>query len=223
MKKRFWRSKWFIIILVIIALLVALISVVLRTSFIEREDAVLEYFSKQDGMPETFAQLEQLTPPGSMVLCWWDYGRAVREWSHREVIEAYPSRDIWNTVGSSRDPWHNFAAQLFGKWGSSERIHDLAKIFLLPEEQALPIMKRYNVSYALVFTPDDLQKFHWIAEIAGYNSSEYLTLTDDVYQPTMLGSQATLLRLLFDDTLHPKHFTKVFDNGRGKIYSVDYP
>jgi len=223
MKKRFWRSKWFIIILAIIALLVVLISVVLRTSFIEREDAVLEYFSQQEGMPDAFAQLDQLTLPGSVVLCWWDYGRAVREWSSREVIEAYPSRDIWHTVGSSRDPWHNFAAQLFGKWGSSERIHDLAKIFLLPEEQALPIMKRYNVSYALVFTPDDPQKFHWIAEIAGYNSSEYLTLTDDVYQPTMLGSQATLLRLLFDDTLNPQWFTKLFDNGRGKIYRVDYP
>jgi len=222
-KTRFWRSKWFIIILVIIALLVALIPVVLRTRFIEREDTVLEYFSQQEGMPDAFAQIEQLTPPGSVVLCWWDYGRAVREWSLREVIEAYPSRDIWHTVGSSRDPWHNFAAQLFGTWGSSERIHDLTKIFLLPEDQALPIMKRYNVSYALVFMPDDLQKFHWIAEIAGYNSSEYLTLQDDIYQPTALGSQATLLRLLFDDTLYPRWFTKLFDNGKGKIYRVDYP
>jgi len=223
MKTRFWRSRWFIIILVIIALLVALIAVILRTRFIESEDTVLEYFSQQEGMPDAFAQLEQLTPPSSVVLCWWDYGRAVREWSFREVIEAYPSRDIWHTVGSSRDPWHNFAAQIFGTWGSSERIHDLAKIFLLPEDQALPIMKRYNVSYALIFTPDDLQKLNWIAEIAGYNSSEYLTLQDDIYQPTALGSQATLLRLLFDDTLDPRWFIKLFDNGRGKIYRVDYP
>lgn len=223
MKMSFLRSKWFIIILAIIALLVVLIIVVLRTRFIEREDAVLEYFSKQEGMPDAFAQLEQLTPAGSVVLCWWDYGRAVREWSFREVIEAYPSRDIWHTVGSSRDPWHNFAAQIFGSWGSSERIHDLTKILLLTEEQALPIMKRYNVSYALVFTPDDLQKFHWIAEIGGYNSTEYLTLQDDIYQPTALGSQTTLLRLLFDDTLNPRWFTKLFDNGKGKIYRVDYP
>ncbi|MCW4052657.1 MAG: hypothetical protein NWE78_05560 [Candidatus Bathyarchaeota archaeon] len=223
MRIEFLRSKWFIIAVTIIALLVALIAVVLRTRFVEQEAAVLEYFSQQEGMPEAFAQLEQLTPPGSVVLCWWDYGRAVREWSFREVIEAYPSRDIWHTVGSSRDPWHNFAAQLFQTWGSSERIHDLANILLLPEEQALPIMKRYNVSYALVFTPDDLQKFNWIAEIGGYNSAEYLTLQDDIYQPTTLGSQTTLLRLLFDDTLHPRWFTKLFDNGKGKIYRVDYP
>jgi hypothetical protein len=222
-KARFWRRKWLIITVAIIVLLVALIAVVLRTRFVEREDAVLQYFAQQEGMSDAFDQLEQLTPSGSVVLCWWDYGRAVREWSFREVIEAYPSRDVWHTVGSSRDVWHNFAAQLFGTWGSSERIHDLADIFLLPEDQALPLMKRYNVSYALVFTPDDLQKFPWIAEIAGYNSSEYLTLKDDIYQPTTLGSQTTLLRLLFDDTYHPRWFTKLFDNERGKIYRVDYP
>jgi len=223
MKRGFWRSKWFAVIIAIIVLISALLLLALRIDFGEREDAVLEYFSKQEGMPEAFAQLEELTPPNSVVLCWWDYGRAVREWSHREVIEAYPSRDIWHTVGSSRDPLRNLGAQLFGTWGSSERIHDLARIFMLPEEQSLPLMKSYNVSYVLVFTPDDLQKFHWIAEIAGYNATEYLTLQDDNYQPTALGSQVTLLRLLFDDTLHPQHFTKLFDNGKGKIYHIDYP
>jgi len=94
-------------------------------------------------------------------------------------------------VGTSRDPWQNLAAQLFGTWGSSERIHDL-DIFRLPEEQALPLMSKYDVSYALVFTPDDLQKFNWIADIAGNNASEYLTVQNGVYQPTELGSHVML-------------------------------
>ncbi len=222
--RKFWRSKRFIVaILLIIALVSASILLVLRITVEEREDAVLKYFSEQEGMLETFAQLENLTEPGSVVLCWWDYGRAVRGWSGREVIEAYPSRDIWESVGASRDLWQNFAAQLFGTWGSSEKIHDLAEIFVLPEEQALLLMNKYDVSYAAVFTPDDLQKFYWIAEIAGCNASEYLTVEDDVYQPTELGSHATLLRLLFDDTLRPQYFTKLYDNGRGKIYRVDHP
>ena len=93
MKTRFWRSKWFVVMLLVVVLVSALLLLALRVNFEEREDAVLEYFSQQEGMLETFAQLEQLTPPDSVVLCWWDYGRAVREWSHREVIEAYPSRD----------------------------------------------------------------------------------------------------------------------------------
>jgi len=222
--RKIWHSKRFLVaILLVIVLVSASILLTLRIKFEEREDAVLTYFSEQEGMPETFAQLKNLTGESSTVLCWWDYGRAVRGWSNREVIEAYPSRDIWESVGASQDPWHNFAAQLFGTWGSSERIHDLADIFMLPEEQALPLMSKYDVSYALVFKPDDLQKFNWIAEIAEYNASEYLTVKDDVYQPTELGAQATLLRLLFDDIFHPRYFTKLFDNGKGKIYSVDYP
>jgi len=206
-----------IILLIALALLTAL-----RINYGEREDEVLKYFSQQEGMPETFAQLEQLTPQGSVILCWWDYGRAVKQWSHREVIEAYPSRDIWYSMGSSRDPLHNLETQIFGTWGSSEKIHDLATTFMLPEEQSLQMMSSYRVSYALVFTPDDLQKFSWIAEIAGYNGSDYLTLNGNTYQPTALGSQTTLLRLLFDDTLHPTHFTKLYDNGKGKIFRVNY-
>jgi hypothetical protein len=148
----------------------------------------------------------------------------VREWSHREVIEAYPSREIANTVGTTRSFWGNLGGQLFGTWGSSEKIHDLARIFMLNEEQALQILKAYNVSYALVFTPDELEKFYWIAQIAGYNSTDYLTHNTETgtYEPTALGEQVTLLRLLFDDVWQPRHFTKLYDNDQAKIYRIDY-
>lgn len=222
MKWRFWRSKWFAVALLIVALVVPLFFLALWIDFGRREDAVLRYFSEQEGMPEAFDELERLTSEGSVVLCWWDYGRAVREWSSREVIEAYPSRDIWYSMGETRDPLHNLAAQIFGRWGSSERIHDLARIFMSPEEEALEIMEEYGVSYALVFTPDELEKFAWIARIADCNETDYLTVTDDGYEYTKLGSEVTLLRLLFDD-LHPRYFTKLYDNGRGKIYQVEYP
>lgn len=92
---------------------------------------------------------------------------------------------------------------------------------MLAKEQSLPIMKDYDVSYMPVFTTDDLQKFGRIAKIAGFNATDYLTKNGDSYQPTTLGSQATSLRLLFDDTLHPDHFSKLYDNGRGKIYQVE--
>jgi len=223
MKRRFWRSKWFIVTIVTIAVILVSLFVALKIDFGRREDAVLAYFSQEEGMPETFAELERLTPNDSVILCWWDYGRAVQQWSHREVIEAYPSRDIWNSIGSNRDPLNALETQLFGTWGSSQKIHDLAKIFMMPEDQSLQLMRTYNVSYALVFTPDDLQKFNWIASIAGYNGADYLSVNGTNYKPTALGSQVTILRLLFDEELHPVHFTKLYDNGKGKIYRIDYP
>jgi len=222
-KGRFLRRKW--LILTVVAIVVILLSffVALRLDFGQREDAVLTYFSQEEGMPETFVELEKLTPNSSIILCWWDYGRAVRLWSHREVVEAYPSRDIWNTLGNSRDPLNALEAQIFGTWGSSEKIHDLARIFMLPEDQSLQIMQGYGVSYAVVFTPDDLQKFNWIANIAGYNGADYLSVNGTTYTPTALGSQVTLLRLLFDEALHPTYFTKLYDNGKGKMFRINYP
>jgi asparagine N-glycosylation enzyme membrane subunit Stt3 len=196
----------------------------MKSDYEHEQDAVLEYFSRQPGMPDAFTKLEDLTPPGSVVLCWWDYGRAVREWSHREVIEAYPSRDIYYTVGSSRSFFGNLRSQLFGIWGSSERIHDLANIFMWSEEQALPILAKYNTKYAIVFIPDDLQKFPWIAGIAGYSSTEYLTYNkdNDTYSYTARGADVTLLRLLFDDTLQPHHFSRIFANDKAKIFEINY-
>jgi hypothetical protein len=222
MVAKFWRSKWFIALLVVLVA-VSLTFLALRIDYGRREDEVLEYFSKQEGMPDAFAKLEEITPQGSVVLCWWDYGRAVREWSHREVIEAYPSREIWYTLGTSRDPLHSFEAQIFGKWGSHEKICAIATMFMLQEEQSLQLMSQYDVSYVLVFVPDELQKFYWIAHIAGYNATDYLVYTNNNYEPTPLGCQTTLLRLIFDEELHPTYFTKLYDNGKGKIYRVDYP
>jgi hypothetical protein len=47
-------------------------------------------------------------------------------------------------------------SQIFETWGSSEKIHDIARIFMLPEDQSLPIMRSYNASYVLVLVPDEL-------------------------------------------------------------------
>jgi len=225
MTPRFWRKRWFLAAVMIIVLVAASMSLVwMKFDYDREQDAVLQYFSRTPKMPEAFAKLKELTPPGSVVLCWWDYGRAVREWSQREVIEAYPSRDIYYTVGSSRSPFGNLQSQLFGTWGSSERIHDLANIFMLPEEQSLPLLAKYNAKYALVFIPDELQKFPWIAQIAGYNATEYLIYhkESDKYEPTAKGTSATLLRLVFESAPVSPHFTKLFDNEKAKIYQIDY-
>jgi len=88
----------------------------------------------------------------------------------------------------------------------------------------MPLLAKYNAKYALVFIPDELQKFPWIAQIAGYNATEYLVYNQesDTHEPTVRAAQVTLLRLLFDDTLFPQHFSKLFDNGKAKIYQIDY-
>jgi hypothetical protein len=148
----------------------------------------------------------------------------VIEWSHREVIEAYPSREVAQSVGTTRSVLGNLGAQIFGKWGSHEKIQDIASAFMLNEEQSLMILKKYNTSYVLVFVPDELEKFTWIAQIAGYDAADYLTYNKKTqnYEPTARGEEVTLLRLIFEDKWQPRHFTMLYDNGKAKIYKINY-
>ena len=223
---RFWRKKWLIATLAITITLTASLVFLstLKFDYDRENDAAMQYFSRQPGMTDAFTALETLSPPNSVVLCWWDYGRAVRDWSHREVIEAYPSREIADSVGSTRSFWGNLEAQIFAKWGSNERIQDIARALMFNEEQSLQILSGYNAKYVLVFVPDELEKFFWIAQIAGFNSTDYLThdTTTNTYKPTERGEEVTLLRLIFEDTWQPRHFTKIFNNEKAKIYEIYY-
>src|SRR4030042_6227284 len=168
MDLRFWRKKWLLAAVVVTVVLVAssLFLASLKFDYDRENDAALQYFSHQSGMPDAFTALENLTPPNAIVLCWWDYGRAVREWSHREVIEAYPSREIANTVGSTRSVLGNLETQIFAKWGSNEKIQDIAQAFMLNEEQSLQILTKNSASYVLVFVPSEREGSYWIAQIA---------------------------------------------------------
>lgn len=226
MDLRFWRKKRLLAAVIVVIVLVATFAFLatLKFNYDRENDAALQYFSSQSGMPDAFSALEKLTPSDAVVLCWWDYGLAVRKWSHREVIEAYPSKEIAESVGSMRTFWGNLGAQLFAKWGSNERIQDIALAFMLNEEQFLQILRKYDVKYVLVFVPDELQKFYWIAKIAGYNSTDYLTYNDttQTYEPTSRGQEVTLLRLIYEDTWQPRHFTKIFNNDKAKIYRINY-
>lgn len=226
MDLRFWRKKWLFTAVIIAIIIVAssLFLATLKIDYDRENGAVMLYFANQPGMSDAFAALARLTPSDAIVLCWWDYGQAVIEWSHREVIEAYPSREIADSMGFTRSFMGNLGAQLFGKWGSHERIQDVALAFMLNEEQSLQILRKYNATYALVFIPDELEKFYWIAQIAGYNATDYLTKNEKTqsYEPTAQGAEVTLLRLIHDETWQPRHFTNIFNNEKAKIYKINY-
>jgi hypothetical protein len=226
MDYRFWRKKWLLaaVIVTIIILATSLFLATIKIEYDRENGGKMLYLSNEPGMSDAFVALGRLTPSDAVVFCWWDYGQAVNEWSHRSVIEAYPSREIANSMGNTRSFMGNLGAQLFGTWGSNERIQDLALAFMLNEEQSLQILRKYNVTYALVFVPDEVEKFGWIAQIAGYNATDYLVWnqTTQAYEPTTRGAEVTLLRLVYDDTWQPRHFTKVFDNEKAKIYRINY-
>jgi hypothetical protein len=52
-----------------------------------------------------------------------------------------------------------------------------------------------------------LEKFAWIARIAGHNASDHVrvnrAMPKSAYELTPKAERATMLRLLFDETFHP--------------------
>lgn len=128
---------------------------------------------------EAFGKLAEVTPPDAVILSWWDYGRAIQEFGGRRPIVPYPSRDILQSVGATQNPVYALEMQLFGTFEPPDRIHDVAKSFVLPEDQSLVIMRKYEATHVMVFHGEgeygafnDLEKFPWIARIAGYNASD---------------------------------------------------
>jgi asparagine N-glycosylation enzyme membrane subunit Stt3 len=228
------RSKKSILIVLLVAILVLSVLVSLKVDF-DNRDRLFQNVVKDspDGM-EAFGKLAQVTPSDAVIFSWWDYGRAIQEFGQRRPVVAYPSKDILQSVGATQNPIYALEMQLFGTFEPSDKIHEVARAFLLPEDESLMIMRRYGATHVMVFLSqdergafNDLEKFVWIATIAGYNASDYMRVNyasaRPTYELTSKAEQATMLRLLFDERFHPQHFTKLYENRASKIYRIDYP
>lgn len=227
------RSRRLLLVALLAVVLVLSVFVSLKLDFDNRDDLFQNIIrGSPDGM-QAFQKLAEVTPSDAVIFSWWDYGRAIQDFGERMPVVAYPSRDILQSVGASQNPIYAIEMQIFGTYESSEKIHDVAKAFLLPEDESLAIMQKYGATHVMVFPGkdehgafNDLEKFAWIARIAGYNASDYVRVTPassrPTYELTPRAEQVTLLRLLFDERFHPQHFTKLYENSVVKIYRIDY-
>jgi len=104
--------------------------------------------------------------PGTVVASWWDYG-------------------YWITTIANKTTLADNATY---NWTQIEKI---ALMFMSPEEEAIKILKGYNVTHVVVFTTVDTSgtdypwgeagKFKWMIQIAHLNESQF---GEDVYSET---------------------------------------
>lgn len=227
------RYRTLFLFALLVAILVLSVFVSLKLDFDNRDRLFQNLTRDSPEAVQAFQKLSEVTPSDAVIFSWWDYGRAVQDFAGRRAVVAYPSRDIFQSVGASNNPIYALEMQLFGTYESSEKIRDVARAFLLPEDGSLQIMKRYGVTHVMVFNGEgelgafsDLEKFYWIAKIAGYNASEYVRVNPasprPTYELTSKAEQVTMLRLLFDERFHPQRFVKLYENSVAKIYRVEY-
>ncbi len=225
--------------LITLVLLFSVLSA-LKLDYDNHNPEVLNAIGDNPGVLAAFQKLQDLTPQNAIIFAWWDYGTAIQHYGLRTAVVAYPSSDIINSTGMGQTVQGRLELQLFGRFESSQKIHDVARAFLSPENEALTIMKQYGASYVLVFYADvcksggfsDTAKFPWIARIAGENFSNYLTISSQSsqqgscypqYLPGPDAGNSTMLRLVFNSQFPPQHFNKIFENDVARIYQINYP
>jgi len=228
------RSRGLLLAVLLVAILVLSVFVSLKLDFDNRDRIFQSVIKDSPDAMQAFQELSEVTRSDDVIFSWWDYGRAIQDYGGRSAVVAYPSRDIIQSVGASQNPVYAFEMMLFGRYESSEKIHDIARAFLLPEDESLTIMRKYEATHVVVFHGEDtrgafndIEKFPWIARIAGYNASDYVRTTatspEPRYELTAKAEQVTMLRLLFDERFPPQHFAKVYENKVAKIYRIEYP
>jgi len=227
------RSRKLLLAALLAVILVLSVLISLKLDFDNRDRLFQSIVKDSPDAMQAFQKLAEVTRSDAVIFSWWDYGRAIQDFAGRRGVVAYPSRDIFQSVGASDNPIYALEMQIFGRFESSERIHDAARAFLLPEDESLTIMRRYGATHVMVFHGEDehgafndLEKFPWIARIAGYNASEYVQVKAasprPTYELTSKAEDVTMLRLLFDERFHPQHFTKLYENKVTKIYRIEY-
>jgi len=113
---------------------------------------------------EACAWIHDNTPADAVICCWWDYGYYVTVIGNRTTLA---DNSTWNTT----------------------QIKNIGLLYMSNETQALPILKRYNVTHVIVFTtlsfyfterPEyrapifygDEVKWEWMARIADLDVSQ---------------------------------------------------
>lgn len=142
---------------------------------------------------EALKWLKENVPDEAVVMSWWDYG-------------------YWITIMANKTTLADNATI------NSTQIAVIARAFMSPEEEAIKIMKKYNVSYVAVFVDflvatyggvhyyiaegfGEENKFIWMIRIAGLNETEYV---DNDGRPTERFFNSLLGRLIpfrYDPTL----------------------
>ncbi|MGC8576717.1 MAG: STT3 domain-containing protein [Thermoproteota archaeon] len=154
--KRAFERPWWISPIVIMLLVTSLLapSIVLGYAHaggpVTISSASLPYAYEFPDWFQALAWLRENTPPGSVVMAWWDYG-------------------YWITTLGGRPTIIDNATI------NTTQVALVGKAFISNNTIAIPIMKKFNVSYVLVFSSMFLAYYFW-----AYNKQRFGYWGDEV-------------------------------------------
>ncbi|MGD0802625.1 MAG: STT3 domain-containing protein [Candidatus Bathyarchaeia archaeon] len=152
------------------------------------------------------------TTPGSVICSWWDYGYWIETMANRTTLAD-------------------------GSTLNRTQIVNIANMMMRPQNVSLPLMKKFNVDYVVVFitfNPNnstqewpfgDNAKWPQMANIAGLNVTDYYSYNSQTskYQYTTKYTNTTIAGLMYG-IADQSHFTRVYRSPLGwvLVYKVKY-
>ena len=144
--------------------------------FLPEMRAALDWIKENAGENET-------------ILCWWDYGHAIRGYTGRNVVIYAPSRSLENTIV---DP------SSIKEWEDEEEVRKVAQALVATETTAtISIMKEYNASYLITAYRDAAGIAAAFFQAADLEPSDYVRRTNGVprLEPTDAGRLTLIYRI----------------------------
>jgi len=160
--------------------------------------------------PEALEWMKANISDDAVVCSWWDYG-------------------YWIEAMAGKTTMADGATQ------TTQQIAIIGKILMSPPNVSLPLLKRYNVDYVVVFSSQiysgdkvqslyagDEVKWQWMVQIAGLDLNDYIDYEQRTYKDAFTDS--LLFKLMYQappfDVFEPAY---VSEHGFVLIYKVNYP
>jgi dolichyl-diphosphooligosaccharide--protein glycosyltransferase len=161
---------------------------------------------------ETLSWLKTNTTEDSIICSWWDYGYWIETMANRTTLAD-------------------------GSTMNRTQIVNIAKMMMKPQNESLPLMKRFGVDYVVVFVTfnpnspstewpyGDNAKWPQMANIAGLDLQQYYTYdsASGSYQYTKAFANTTIAGLMYR-IADPTHFELAHQSPFGwvLVYKVEY-
>ena len=129
------------------------------------------------------------TEENATVLCWWDYGHAIRGYSGRDAIIYYPSRSLENTVA---DP------STIEDWEDEETVANVARALVATDpSETIDIMEQYGSEYLVTYRRDTTGISYAFFQAAGLDILDYIVPSNGgpFDKPTEKGRQTVIYRI----------------------------
>jgi len=151
-------------------------------------------------LPTTIAGASMGIRPTFTVTDWLDALMWMREHDDVKIVASWWDYGYWITTIANKTTLADNGTI------NATQIKQLAKMFMSPEDEAIKILKKYNVTHVVVFTTVDSQgrdlpwgeagKFKWMIKIAGLNESQFGNDTQTGWQWSDYGKNTTLYKMM---------------------------